>query len=213
MNNRRIVLFAVLTMNVWWAACSSAPKSADELPVYGRKEINGNDTIFHTIPPFAFLNQDSAVFTQEEVMGKKVYVADFFFTSCTTICPKMKTQMMRLYEEFLKDDRVLLLSHSIDPEYDTPAVLSDFSGRLGVSSEKWQFLTGVSQEEMFAHGQTGYIVTATADSSVPDGLLHSGAFLLVDKRGRIRGKYDGTIALEVDRLMADMHILLGDTKN
>ncbi|HAA15344.1 MAG TPA: SCO family protein [Cytophagales bacterium] len=189
---------------------SECTPNKSELPIYGRRTEVDGVTIYHTIPDFTFVNQDSATVTQKDIIGKKVFVADFFFTSCTTICPAMKTQMMRLYEEFLDDDRVALLSHSIDPEYDTQPVLEEYASRLGVSSEKWHFLTGVSQDDMFNHGQQGYIVTATADETVPDGLLHSGAFLLVDTEGRIRGKYDGTIPVEVDRLMADMRLLLAD---
>ncbi|MEL6537328.1 MAG: SCO family protein [Bacteroidota bacterium] len=200
----RIAFLSVLAL-VLLTECTG--KKA-ELPIYGRRtEVDGK-TIYHTIPNFTFVNQDSAVVTHQDIIGKKVFVADFFFTSCTTICPAMKTQMMRLYEEFLEDDRVALLSHSIDPEYDTQPVLEEYAGRLGISAKKWHFLTGVSQEEMFAHGQQGYIVTATADETVQDGLLHSGAFLLVDTEGRIRGKYDGTIPVEVDRLMVDMRTLL-----
>ena len=183
-------------------------KEDDKLPILGRQQEVDGKTVYHTIPDFAFVDQDSATVRREDFMGKKIYVADFFFTSCTTICPAMKTQMMRIYEAYENDDRVALLSHSIDPEYDTQPVLENFASRLGVSSQKWHFLTGVSQEAMFAHGQKGYIVTATADRSVPDGILHSGAFLLVDTEGRIRGKYDGTKPLEVDRLIGDIKILL-----
>lgn len=190
-------------------ACDTA-QTQQKLPIYGRRYVEDGDTVYHTIPDFAFINQDGDTLRKSDLLGQTVFVADFFFTTCTTICPKMKGQMMRLYQEFINNEEVMLLSHSIDPEYDTPEVLNTFAGQLGVSSEKWQFLSGVSQEEMFAHGQQGYIVTATSDDSDPDGIMHSGAFLLVDKQGHIRGKYDGTVPIEVDRLMADIRLLLNE---
>ena len=172
------------------------------LPIYGEREFNGQDTVYHAIGDFQFVNQDSLIVNNATVQDK-IYVADFFFTSCRTICPIMKTQMLRVYEAVRDDPEVLLLSHTIDPEYDTVALLHDYAERLGVSSEKWHFLTG-NMDKIFEIAQKSYFTTAMADESEPDGFIHSGAFLLIDKQQRIRGKYDGTKTEDVDRLIKDI---------
>jgi protein SCO1/2 len=175
------------------------------LPVFGERQLVNGDTVYHTIADFSFVDQDSAVITPATFQDK-IYVADFFFTSCRTICPIMKTQMMRVYEAIENDPEVLILSHTIDPEYDTVALLRDFAERLGVKSEKWHFVTG-NQDSIFNIAQRSYFATAMADKSEPDGFIHSGAFLLIDKQRRIRGKYDGTVEQDVNRLVADIQRL------
>lgn len=187
-----------------FAACSGG--SADEkLPIFGERMVEGADTIYHTIDDFRFVDQDSNIVTQE-TFRDKIYVADFFFTSCRTICPVMKTQMLRVYDSIKDEGDVLLLSHTIDPEYDTVGLLHDYAERLGVSSDKWRFVTG-NQEDIFNIAQTSYFATALADNTEPDGYIHSGAFLLIDKDRRIRGKYDGTKEDDVNRLLEDIETL------
>lgn len=172
------------------------------LPVFGERKVINGDTIFHRIAPFAFVDQDSARVTNETFQGK-IYVADFFFTSCRTICPIMKSQMLRVYEATREMPDVLILSHTIDPEYDTVALLRDFAARLGVQSQRWHFVTGV-KDSIYKIAQTSYFATALEDKTEPDGFIHSGAFLLIDRQGRIRGKYDGTKEDEVNRLIIDI---------
>jgi protein SCO1/2 len=188
------VLFILL-----FTACT--PKS-DRLPILGEKTFNGKDTTYHIIAPFQFVDQDSAIISNT-TFKDKIYVADFFFTSCRTICPIMKTQMLRVYEATQGLNDVLLLSHSIDPEYDTVALLHDFASRLGVESKRWHFVTGV-KDSIFKIAQTSYFATALEDKTEPGGRIHSGAFLLIDKQRRIRGKYDGTKEEDVNRLIADI---------
>lgn len=194
----RCIFYFVLLISL--ASCNKSEK--EELPIFGEKIIEDGDTIYHTIDDFSFVNQDSSVVSNETFKGK-IYVADFFFTSCRTICPKMKTQMLRVYHSIQDMPDVLLLSHTIDPEYDTVALLRDYAERLGVESKKWHFVTG-NKNEIYDIAQGSYFATAMEDSSEPDGFIHSGAFLLVDQKGRIRGKYDGTIPGDVDRLMEDI---------
>jgi protein SCO1 len=158
--------------------------------------------VYHTIAPFQFVDQDSATITNE-TFRNKIYVADFFFTTCRTICPIMKTQMLRVYKATENMEDVLLLSHSIDPEYDTVELLHDYAARLGVVSSRWHFVTGI-QDSIYKLAQTSYFATAMEDKSEPDGFIHSGAFLLIDKQQRIRGKYDGTKEDDVNRLLADI---------
>jgi protein SCO1/2 len=182
------------------AACTD--KKEVPLPIFGEREVVGTDTVYHTIGDFKFVDQDSATVTNETFQDK-IYVADFFFTSCRTICPIMKTQMLRVYDSIQNDPEVLLLSHSIDPEYDTVGLLHDYAERLGVKSSKWHFVTG-NKDDIYKIAQTSYFATALEDKSEPDGFIHSGAFLLIDKHKRIRGKYDGTKEEDVNRLMADI---------
>ncbi|MCU0355938.1 MAG: SCO family protein [Cyclobacteriaceae bacterium] len=202
----------LLLMWTGLAACSNKEKE-EKLPIFGyrevvAREVDGKkvaDTVYHTIAEFEFLNQDSAVITHQTFNGK-IYVADFFFTSCRTICPKMKTQMLRVYDSIQSLPDVLILSHTIDPEHDDVALLHDFADRLGVSSSKWHFVTG-EQDKIFSIAQTSYFATAMADNTEPDGFIHSGAFLLIDKERRIRGKYDGTMEDDVNRLITDIRRL------
>jgi protein SCO1 len=204
LRNASLFLFAMCFM-----LASCIEQKEQKLPVYGEKDIQGSDTIFHTIGKFKLVDQDSVIITNE-TLRNKIYVADFFFTSCRTICPIMKTQMFRVYESIENDPEVLLVSHTIDPEYDTVALLHDYAERLGVKSNKWHFLTG-NKDSIYYLAQTSYFATAMEDESQPDGFIHSGAFLLIDKKGRIRGKYDGTKEAEVNKLLKDIEILKKDS--
>jgi protein SCO1/2 len=193
------------------AAFSSCQENEQRLPIEGPREVQagvsgGADTLYHAIPDFAFVNQDSSIVTQD-TFSKGIYVADFFFTTCPSICPIMKTQMLRVYEKYKGNDKVKILSHSIDPTHDTVAVLNEYANRLGVSSDQWHFITG-DKEDIFDLAQNNYMVSVLEDEQAPGGVVHSGAFLLIDSKGRIRGHYDGTKAEEVDKLMRDMDILL-----
>lgn len=181
---------------------SSCAKKESQLPIFGEREVNGSDTVYHTIAKFKFVDQDSVTVTNETYKDK-IYVTDFFFTSCRTICPIMKMQMLRVYEATQEMPDVLLLSHTIDPEYDTVALLHDFAERLGVESKRWHFVTGI-KDSIYKIAQTSYFATAMEDKTEQDGFIHSGAFLLIDKKGRIRGKYDGTKEEEVNRLITDI---------
>lgn len=193
-------MFLAVVSGLLFASC--AEKKEGALPIFGEKEVQGGDTIYHTIADFRFVDQDSA-FVTNDTFKDKIYVADFFFTSCRTICPIMKTQMLRVYDSIQNDPDVLLLSHSIDPEYDTVGLLHDYAERLGVTSNKWHFVTG-SKEDIYKIAQTSYFATAMEDKAEPDGFIHSGAFLLIDKDKRIRGKYDGTREEDVNRLLVEI---------
>jgi len=187
-----------------------AVNSKFELPILGRDkivetEVNGEvvfDTIPHKIADFQFVDQDSMIITNDTFKGQ-VYVADFFFTTCPTICPVMKQQMLRVYEAYESDPEVAILSHTIDPEYDSVELLADFAGKLGVKASKWHFVTGL-KEEIYEIGEGSYMVIANEDESAPGGYIHSGAFLLIDQQRRVRGVYDGTVPEQVDLLIKDI---------
>ena len=193
----RIVLVSLVLALISGCAKKQAP-----LPIFGQREVVNNDTVYHTIAKYEFVDQDGKKVTNE-TYADKIYVSDFFFTSCRTICPIMKTQMLRVYEATAEMDDVAILSHTIDPEYDTVELLHDFANRLGVSSDRWHFVTGV-KDSIYKLAQTSYFATAMEDKSEPDGFIHSGAFLLIDKKQRIRGKYDGTKEDDVNRLIVDI---------
>lgn len=176
----------------------------DEVEVDGETKT---DTVYHKIADFVFTNQMGESISNSSVEGK-VYVADFFFTSCPTICPIMKKEMLRVFDAYKNDPRFAILSHTIDPGYDTQEVLFDYANKLGIeNASTWNFLTG-EPEKIFEIGQTSYLTTAMEDQDQPGGFLHSGAFVLVDQEGHIRGVYDGTKSDQVDRLMNDIQKLL-----
>ncbi|MBC6401351.1 MAG: SCO family protein [Ekhidna sp.] len=187
------------------AACSQSGKE-DLLPVYGATVIEEKDTTYHTIKDFRLMDQDSVIITNESI-SDKIYVADFFFTSCPTICPAMKAQMLRVYEKFESNKGFIILSHTIDPKHDTIPLLNDYAARLGVSSESWKFLWG-DQDEIYELAEGSYLSIADEDAEAPGGFVHSGAFLLVDKDRRVRGVYDGTVKEQVDVLINDVKKLL-----
>ena len=182
-----------------------------KLPIFGQREVIGTDTVYHTIAQFAFVDQDS-IWVTNNTFKDNIYVADFFFTTCRTICPIMKRQMLRVYEATAEMPDVKILSHTIDPEYDTVALLHDFAERLGVESKRWHFVTGV-KDSIYKIAQTSYFATAMEDKTEPDGFIHSGAFLLIDKKQRIRGKYDGTKEEDVNRLIIDIKKLRREGEN
>ncbi len=185
--------------------CNSTPETA-KLPIYGNKIFEENDTIYHTVEDFQLVDQDSSWVTNA-TFENQVYISDFFFTTCPTICPKMKQQMLRVYEKFESNDQVAILSHTIDPKHDTVAVLKDYADKLGIKSSKWKFVTG-DQDYIYDLGEKSYMVMADEDPNAAGGFIHSGAFLLVDKERRIRGVYDGTVEEQVDILLNDIDLLL-----
>jgi protein SCO1/2 len=197
----------IIVLNFLVALLAFSCSQEKKLPFLGPKQVNAKgDTVYHQIPSFRFLNQDSVFVSEKDVEGK-VYVADFFFTTCPTICPKMKTQMLRIYERYKDRDEVRIISHSIDPDFDTPNVLKDYAARLQVKAPKWNFLTG-DKAAIYQLGQKSYMVSAQEDPNEAGGFVHSGAFILVDKNRHVRGIYDGTVEAEVNHLLEDMEILL-----
>ena len=201
------IRYIFLGLIIVLASCKSEDNT---LPILGRHEYvetdTGIDTVYHQIADFAFINQDSALVTNDTFKGK-IYVADFFFTSCPSICPIMKVQLLRVYEKFEDNDKVMILSHSIDPDYDNVAVLNDYANRLEVSSDKWNFITG-DKAEIYNMAQTSYYVATRENEDAPGGYEHSGAFILVDQNRHIRGVYDGTDPERVSNLLEDIELLI-----
>lgn len=208
-------LFVLLIILGLMTGCDGGSK---KLPILGErdwvtKKVDGKevvDTIYNTIPPFSFTNQYGDTITEKIVEGK-IYVTDFFFTSCPTICPVMKRQMLKVYKEFKDNPDVMILSHTIDPEHDTPKVLNTFAKDLGIEGKQWQFLTG-PKEKIYEIGQKSYLSAAQEDKTAEGGFLHSGAFILIDKDKHIRGMYDGTTEEGTQKLMQGIKSLLEEYK-
>lgn len=182
------------------------------LPILGHREFENGDTVYHTIPDFIFLNQDSVFIKSEDLEGK-IIVANFFFTTCPSICPTMTKQMKRLQGILEADSNlVVFLSHTIDAETDVPSRLKAFGEHYEVNFHNWHFLYG-EMEYLFEIAKEGYLSTALEDEQEPGGFLHSQYFILVDKERRIRGMYDGTLPNEVDKLAKDFGILKKEYAN
>lgn len=177
------------------------------LPILGEKKQGKNvaDTIYHTIPPFKFLSQDSVWVTEQTVSGK-IYVADFFFTSCQSICPIMARNMLKVYTQYHTQPDFLILSHSIDPETDTVPELKKYAKKLKVLDKKWLFLYG-SEDSIYDIAENAYMAVIKKPSNPDEELAHSGYFLLIDKKRRVRGIYDGTNDKATAKLIKDIAIL------
>lgn len=193
----------------------NALKPKVRLPFYSPgKNINQelvDSTIVHVkknhfIADFSLTNQNGKTITQEDY-NNKIYIADFFFTTCGTICPIMTTNMKRIQDEIINDDDILLLSHTVMPEIDTVAQLKRYAVKKGVNDKKWNLVTG-SKKELYNLARKSYCIT-TYDPTKEDGygMVHTENFALIDKKKRIRGLYDGTNEEEIDRLLKDLSIL------
>ncbi|MGB1248801.1 MAG: SCO family protein [Chitinophagales bacterium] len=172
------------------------------------------DSVYHTIPPFSFQNQHGQVITNETLEGK-IYVANFFFTSCPVMCPKLTEQMSIVQDEFIRDDLVVLVSHTVDPERDSIPKLKAYADNWGAVPGKWQFLTG-EKEDLYETAIKGYFLSAADEqdttSAAGHEFIHSDRFVLMDPDMNIRGFYKGTEPEDVKRMMGDMVLLLQEYK-
>jgi protein SCO1 len=175
------------------------------------KIVNG-DTIFRQVPAFSFIDQNNKPVNQSLTKGK-IYVANFFFARCGTICPKMSSQLTRVQEAFKDHSDVLLLSHTVDPQNDTPAVLKEYAKRYEAIGGKWFFLTG-DKKALYDMAIKGYFVPVSDASeydkmikNIDEAFIHSEKLILIDKEGYMRGFYDGTDKKEIDRLILEIKIL------
>ena len=178
------------------SSCQAPPQGP--LPIYGRHQYLGNDTIYHSIPDFELLNQDSVLISNES-FSDHIYLADFFFTSCPSICPKVTKQMLRLYDHFEGNDMVKIVSYTLDPVRDDVAKLNLYSRNLEVETDRWHFLTG--EKDSIWDLADDYFVAAVEDPDAPGGFDHSGKIILVDKSRHIRGFAEGTDPEDVTELI------------
>lgn len=172
--------------------------------------MEGGKKVYPTIRDFSFVNQDSLSITNATFAGK-AYVADFFFISCPTICPRVTKQMLRIYSRYAQDDRLLLLSHTVDPKHDTVGRLREHAQRLEVSSKKWHFVTG-NRDELYNIANDYFSPRPSEDAAAPGGFNHSGLLILVDAQRHVRAFADGTDPEAVDEFMVDIDRLLREMK-
>ena len=205
-----IARFFIIVLSLLFFSCIDQPAITNKLllPVIGGKKlagVNGTDTIYHTVQPFSFINQFNDSVTGKTI-ANKIYVADFFFATCQSICPKMSSQLVHVQDAFKNDKDVLILSHTVNPLHDTVEVLNGYSQSYGAIKNKWHFLTG-NKKEIYDMARYSYLVNALEEDGSAEGFLHSELFILVDKQKRIRGFYDGTDSVAVVKLISDIKLL------
>lgn len=200
-------MLALLT----FAACKN--KETKVLPIYGNRQpitktVDGKqvtDTVYATIPPFSFVDQERKTISDKDLDGK-IYVADFFFTSCPSICPIMQRNMLSVYKAYQGKKDFKLVSFTIDPRHDTIPVLKEYAEKLGAKADQWYFLLG-KKEAVYQLAEKNYLVAVSENKEAPGGYVHQGWLVLVDKKGRVRGAYDGTDKKQVDQLIIDIKLL------
>jgi protein SCO1/2 len=166
--------------------------------------------VLNTIHPFSFTKQDGKTITEKDVQGK-VYIAEYFFTTCKGICPKMNKNMKVLYEELKAEPGFLILSHTVDPETDSVATLRRYADSIGANPANWWFLTG-SKENLYKSARESYLLDDPKNSSknINEQFIHTQFFALVDHQGRVRGIYDGLKQGEIRQLVDDVHKTLNE---
>lgn len=205
MKLKLILNLLIVSVLLFTSGCKNSSASKLVLPIFGEKKLSNSDTIYHAIGNFSFKNQYSENITSQTVKNK-IYVADFFFATCQSICPQMSTNLKDVQAAFVNDDSVLILCHTVNPMHDTVEVLNGYAQTYGAKKNKWHFLTG-SKKQIYDLAKESYLVNALQDDGTPEGFLHSELFILIDTKGRIRGFYDGTDKVQVNKLIADIKLL------
>lgn len=191
----------------------SALKPEERLPVFQPAMVNfelvdssmQHIKKYHTIADFQLVNQNGKIITQKEYENK-IYIADFFFTTCPTICPVMTKNMVAIQEVIKNDPDVMLLSHTVTPDIDSVAQLKKYAMEKGVIDSKWNLVTG-DKKEIYQLARKSYLAVKEDGDGGPFDMIHTENFILVDKQKRIRGFYDGTDAEEMEKLIDDLRIL------
>lgn len=188
-------------------------KPQERLPIYQPNMVTAElvDTTvqeirkYHTIPDFELLNQNGDTVTQADYEGK-IYIADFFFTTCQTICPIMTDHMLQIQERIKDDPEILLLSHTVIPEADSVPQLKKYALEKGVIDEKWNLVTG-DKKQIYDLARKSYLAVKSEGDAGPFDMIHTENFVLIDEQNRIRGYYDGTDSEAIAELMHDISIL------
>lgn len=206
-----ILLFLLTFPSVLYVFLSTGETHFIRLPYFGNKElsVDGKDTIYHSIPAFSLVNQDGDTIT-EKYYDSTIYVADYFFTTCKTICPKMTTELLRVQEKFAyTKGMVKILSHTVDPEHDSVPELKAYSEMVHADTKVWNFVTG-DKKHLYELARKGYLLNALEGDGGPNDFIHSELLVLVDKEKHIRGIYDGTNIKEVNELLDDIRVLIAE---
>lgn len=206
-----ILLFLLTFPSVLYVVLTTGKHSFVRLPYYGEKMLadNGKDTIYHSIPSFKFVNQNGDTISDKTYDGK-IYVADYFFTTCKTICPKMTSELIRVQEKFAyTNGMVQILSYTVNPENDSVPVLKAYANMVHADQKMWSFVTG-DKKQLYDLARNGYLLNALEGDGGPDDFIHSELFILVDKEKHIRGIYDGTKITEVSKLIDGIKVLMAE---
>ncbi|MFC0781011.1 SCO family protein [Flavobacterium sp. HJSW_4] len=204
-----LIVFSVVTISLFY----SALKPKKTLPIYNPADVNPelvDSTVqykskYHTIADFSFVNQNGDTITQKNYEGK-IYVADFFFTTCGSICPKMSTNLVDVQKAVLNNPKVMLLSHTVFPEVDSVSVLKAYAIKYGVVDSKWNLVTG-DKKEIYTMARKSYLAVKLGRPDQLYDMVHTENFVLVDQKRRVRGFYDGTNKEDVKRLLDDIEFL------
>ena len=204
-----LIVFSIVTISLFY----SALKPKKTLPIYNPADVNPelvDSTIqykseYHTITEFSFVNQNGKIITQKDYEGK-IYVADFFFTTCGSICPKMTTNLEEVQKAILNNPKVMLLSHTVFPETDSVPVLKEYAIKHHVDDRKWNLVTG-DKKAIYTMARKSYLAVKLGKPSELYDMVHTENFVLVDQKKRVRGFYDGTNKKEVQRLIEDIAFL------
>jgi protein SCO1/2 len=206
-----ILLFLLSFPSILYVILSTGKTNFIHLNYIGEKQLapNGKDTIYHSIPSFKFVNQDGDTISDKTYEGK-IYVADYFFTTCQSICPKMATELQRVQEKFAyTNGMVQILSHTVNPENDSIPVLKAYSQMVHADTKMWNFVTG-DKKQLYDIARNGYLVNAMQGDGGKDDFIHSELFVLVDKEKHIRGIYDGTDIKAINSLLDDIKVLIAE---
>jgi len=208
----RLLMFGVVLI-LWIVVVYPMLKRDPVLKIYKPSDVNPklvdesvrNFELEHSISDFELYSQDGDTINLNSVEGK-IYIADFFFTTCGNICPKMTTQMKILHDFYLTDEDIMFVSHTVYPEEDSVQVLSAYADKYQIDSNKWLLLTG-AKEVIYDLARKSYFAVLTEGDGGERDFIHTENFMLLDKRQRIRGYYDGTLPEDMIRLKKDIEIL------
>jgi protein SCO1 len=215
----RIFLITMLVFSGVFLSISYNLLNKDKgLPILNPSDVNPElvDTTiqykskYHTIADFSFTNQNGKIITQKDYENK-IYVADFFFTTCQTICPKMTKNMGDVQKAILNNPKVKLLSFSVQPDYDSVEILKKYAQEKGVNDTKWNLVTG-NKKDIYYLARKSYLAVKTGSPSELYDMVHTENFILVDAKKRIRGFYDGTSKGDVEKLIEDINWLYQNEK-
>ena len=206
-----LILTIITCVLIYFYYTSQSPNKV--LPIYNPSNFNPelvdrslqNTSKNHIVSDFNLINQNGKTITQE-IYKDKIYVADFFFTTCQTICPIMTDHMYEIQKQTITDPEILLLSHSVTPKIDSVAQLKRYAKKKLVNSSKWNLVTG-DKKQIYELARKSYLAVKDAGDGGPYDMIHTENFMLIDKKRQIRGFYDGTESEEIERLLEDIKIL------
>lgn len=201
-----IIALAAISFVVVALIVKSKNEPLKSLPYFGNKQVQNGDTVFHKVADFEFVDQEGKKITQKDFEGK-VYVTDFFFTTCLSICPVMSNHMEKLAQEFKNETRLKFLSHTVNPENDSVPVLADYAKAHNANASQWHLVTG-NKVLLYKMARESYLLNAEEGDGGPEDFIHTQNFALIDWNRNIRGYYDGTNIEEMKRLSADIKLLL-----